>query len=408
MSGRSRTDAATRVLARRVLGGALTVLLLAALSFALVPRHRDLTVTAYFTSTTGLYRGDDVRIMGVRVGSVDAITPRGDRVEVRLTVDGDQPVPADAKAVIVSQSLVSARFVQLAPAYRGGPRMADGATIPLRRTAVPVEWDQIKAQLSRVATAVGPSESDPRGALGGLVGQAARNLDGQGLSLHQTLVRLSEAMQTMSDGRTDLFDLVRNLQVFVGALAGSGEQIVDFDNTMSTVTQVLADNGGEMDTALGKLDSALGLVGSFVRDNRDQATTTTAKLSDVAGELAKERQGLEQILHVAPTALSNLANIYQPAHNTVVSALAMSNFANPVDFICSALAAAEQKDAQEGARLCVQYLGPVLGMLQMDYPPLAANPTRGVGALPGQLVPAGTERMSTPAGLPGLMTPGGR
>ncbi len=51
-----------------------------------------------------------------------------------LSVDRDVPIPADAKAVIVAQNLVAARYVQLTPAYRndGGPKMADGAVIPLR------------------------------------------------------------------------------------------------------------------------------------------------------------------------------------------------------------------------------------------------------------------------------------
>ena len=48
-----------------------------------------------------------------------------------LSVDPDVPVPADAKAVIVAQNLIAARYVQLTPAYRNGdgPTMADGAVI---------------------------------------------------------------------------------------------------------------------------------------------------------------------------------------------------------------------------------------------------------------------------------------
>ncbi len=34
----------------------------------------------------------------------------------------------------------------------------------------------------------------------------------------------------------------------------------------------------------------------------------------------------------------------------------------------------------------MQYLGPILPLLTMEYPPVRINPTRGVGALPDQLV----------------------
>ena len=59
-------------------------------------------------------------------------TPEGTQTKMTLNVDHDVPIPADAKAVIVAQNLVAARYVQLTPAYRkgGGPTMADGAVIP--------------------------------------------------------------------------------------------------------------------------------------------------------------------------------------------------------------------------------------------------------------------------------------
>ena len=76
------------------------------------------TITAYFTTATAIYPGDDVRVSGVKVGSVASIQPAGTQTKMDLHVDRDVPIPADAKAVIVAQNLVAARYVQLAPAYR--------------------------------------------------------------------------------------------------------------------------------------------------------------------------------------------------------------------------------------------------------------------------------------------------
>ncbi len=385
------------------------VVVLAVVSYIVAPRLSRDEFTAEFSSVTGLYVGDQVKVMGVAVGGIDAIEPAGDRVRVRFHVDTDQPIPAEAKAVIMSPNLVSSRFVQLAPTYTGGPRLADGATIPLGRTAVPVEWDQIEAQLQRLATALGPTDSDPRGPLGQVVDTAAANLRGEGPNLHQTLTTLSAAMKTLSEGRGDLVSIVANLQIFVTALSQSGQQIVAINNRLATVSTLLADNRGDMGTALSGLDGALGEVTRFVADNRDRIGGAADNLSSVAATLAQQRDGLAQVLHVAPNALANLDNIYQPAHDTVVSALALSNFANPVNFVCSALAAAEQTDAQRGAQLCAQYLGPLLNLLRTDYPPLMANPSRGVGALPGQLVYSapGLAPKSTPSTLSQLLVPGG-
>ena len=68
----------------------------------------------------------------MKVGKIDSIKPEGTQTKMTLKVDRDVPIPADAKAVIVAQNLVAARYVQLTPAYRNGngPTMDDGAVIP--------------------------------------------------------------------------------------------------------------------------------------------------------------------------------------------------------------------------------------------------------------------------------------
>lgn len=385
------------------------LVVIAAVSFAFVPWRATHEYSAEFTTSRGLYVGDDVRIMGVEVGRITAIEPRGDRVVITFDVDADRRIPADAQAAIMAPTLVSARFLQLTPAHTGGPELPAGDTIPLGRTAVPVEWDEITEQLSRLTTELGPTPDDPQGPLGEVLETAADNVDGHGPALRDTLEQLSAALRTLADGRQDLFGTLGHLQVFVDALSASGDQIVSFHNRLASVTQTLDANRDDMGAALASLDTVLVDVERFVRSNREQLDTTVTRTAELTETLAAQRDGIAQVLHVAPTALSNLQNIYQPAHNTVVSALALTNFANPAQFICSALAAAEQVDAHTGSELCVQYLGPILPLLTMDYPPVRINPTRGVGALPEQLVysePDLVPSAPAPASLTDLLLPG--
>ena len=150
---------------------------------------RPNTITAYFTKTVAIYPGDEVRIAGVKVGSIDSIEPVGTQAKMTLRVNRRISVPADAKAVIVAQNLISARYVQLAPAYESGPKMSDGAVIPLDRTAIPVEWDEVKEQLMRLATELGPDKGMSTGSVGRFIDNAADALDGNGAKLRQTLAR---------------------------------------------------------------------------------------------------------------------------------------------------------------------------------------------------------------------------
>lgn len=387
----------------------LVLVVIAVVSFTVAPWRATDEYSAEFTTGRGLYVGDDVRIMGVEVGRITRIAPRGDRVLVTFTVDAEHRIPADAEAALMAPTLVSARFLQLTPPYTGGPELAPGGTIGLGRTAVPVEWDEITAQLARLSTDLGPTDDDPRGPLGEVLDVAADNVEGHGPAIRDSLQQLSAAMRTVSDGRHDLFGTLNNLQVFVDALSMSSDQIVSFHDRLASVTGVLDANRDDMGAALAGLDTVLVDVERFVRENREEIDATVDRTSVLAATLAAQRDGIAQVLHVAPTALSNLQSIYQPAHNTVVSALALTNFANPAQFVCSALAAAEQVDAHTGSELCVQYLGPILPLLAMDYPPVRINPTRGVGALPDQLVysePGLAPGAPSPTDLTALLSPG--
>ena len=184
-------------------------------------------ISALFTSATGVYPGDDVRVSGVKVGTIESINPEGTQTRVTLNVDHDVPVPADAKAVIVAQNLVAARYVQLTPAYRStGPTMPDDAVIPLDRTAVPVEWDEVKTQLTRLATDLGPRSGVDGTSVSRFIDSAANAMDGNGGKLRETIKQLSGVSRILAEGSGNIVDIITNLQKFVTALKGSNEQVV--------------------------------------------------------------------------------------------------------------------------------------------------------------------------------------
>ena len=87
--------------------------------------------------------------MGVRVGSIDKIEPAGDKMKVTFHYDSKYKVPANATATILNPSLVASRTIQLSPPYTGGPVMEDGAVIPIDRTQVPVEYDELRDSINR-------------------------------------------------------------------------------------------------------------------------------------------------------------------------------------------------------------------------------------------------------------------
>ncbi|MGL4307156.1 MAG: MCE family protein [Mycobacteriaceae bacterium] len=342
-------------------------------------------ITAYFSSATSVYAGDDVRVLGVKVGAIDAIEPGGQSTKVTMSINSEVKLPLDVKAVIMSPNLVSARFIQLTPVYISGPTIADGQEISLSNTAIPVEWDDIKTELTKLSAALDTQVGQSQGSLGNFVNTAADVLDGKGQSIKETIKQLSSAMQTLSDGRGDLFSTVKNLAIFVKALSASDNQIVSLSGHLASVSTVLGESSNHLDMALSSLEIAIRDLGTFISENRDRVSDSVKKLGDATQVLAHSRPQLEQILHVAPTALSNFYNVYQPAQGSLTGAIALANAANPLVFLCGSISGLANATSDRSAELCRQYLSPVVNSLLVNYPGILLNPVTGVDAFPDQI-----------------------
>jgi virulence factor Mce-like protein len=376
---------------------------------------RPTAVTAYFPTVSALYIGDDVRVSGMRVGTVTAIQPEGTRAKVVMHVDRDVPIPADAKAVIVAQNLVAARYVQLTPAYRNsGPTMRDGAVIPIERTAVPVEWEEVKDQLMRLATELGPNSKVSTPSLARFIDSAADALGGGNAEkLRQTLAQLSGLGRVLGKGSGNLVDTIKNLQTFVGALRDSNVQVVQFNDRLATLTSVLDDNKSDLDAALTDLSGAVGDVQRFIAGSRDATSEQIARLADLTQILVDNQMSLKNVLHIAPNALANGYNDYDPDTGNVRGGLGLQNLTNPVNALCTQIGALENATATESGKLCGLYLGPALRVynpllqFNFNYLPIPVNPilapvfdAKNVVYTESRLAPGGEGPKPVPAEIP--------
>ena len=190
--------------------------------------------------------------------------------------------------------------------------------IPVERTAVPVEWDEVKTQLMRLATDLGPTERRVGHVGWRFIDSAANALDGNGDKLRQTLAQLSGVGRILADGSGNIVDIIKNLQTFVTALRDSNTQIVQFKTGSPRSTSVLNDSRSDLDAALTNLSAAVGEVQRFIAGSRDQTAEQIQRLADVTQNLVDNHMALENILHVAPNAIANCYNIYNPDTGSIV------------------------------------------------------------------------------------------
>ncbi|MDG4667921.1 MCE family protein [Mycobacterium sp. 236(2023)] len=345
------------------------------------------TLFAEFASATAIYSGDDVRVAGVKVGTIEEMHADGAIVRMTMKIDSGIDIPEDARAVIVAQNLLAPRYVQLTPAYADeGPTMPAGSTIPLQRTAIPVEWDQVKQQLMRLATDLGPQSGAEGTAVSRFLDSASAAMAGNGDRFRQTLAQLSELGRTLGGGGQDIASVLQNLQTFVSALRASNDQIVQFQGEFATLTSVLDNSRTDLDAVLKDLSIAVGDIHDFVANTGPQASEQVARLTEVTQNLVEHRIDLENVLHVAPNAIANQMNIYNPDDGAPVGAFVLPNMSNPLAFICGNIGAIQNATAPETAKLCAQYLGPALQSLNFNYLPIPFSPFLAPAPSPDKVI----------------------
>lgn len=325
----------TRTTLRSLAVALVVVLVVATAVWWLFLRDNTARITAYFSTSVGIYAGSDVRVLGVKVGTVGAVTPEGDQVKVTFTVDDDVQVPAQAGAVLISPTVVADRYLQLTPAYTGGPELADDAVIPRERTATPVELDQLTESVNTLAGALGPDGANSDGALSTLLDTTAQNLDGNGQALGDTITALSQATDTLASSREDLFGTVSNLQTFVSTLSANDAQVQGFIEQLTTFSSFLAGERSDLGAALNQLSLALGDVATFVRDNRESLSSNVAGLARVTQVVANQRQALAEVVDVAPLAADGVANAYNAEAGTLNARVNFNQISDPGYLLCN-------------------------------------------------------------------------
>ncbi len=302
----------------------------------------------------------------------------------------------------------------------------------------------MRSQLQRLSDMLKPTTPGGVSTLGSFVNTAADNLRGQGGAIRDTIIKLSQTMSMLGDHSGDIFSTFKNLSILVTALRGSSDVLGQLNENLATVTGLLADDPTKIGDAFANMNSVIGDVKDFAEQNGETIGTTADKLSSISTALYESLDDIKQTLHVAPSTVQNFNNIYEPANGAFTGALAVNNFANPVSFLCGAIQAASRLGYEQSAKLCVQYLAPIIKNRQYNFPPIGedlfigaqarpnevtysedwlrpdfvppaapltpATSAAAISPAPGTALPAetGTTMQTDPsAGLSGLMTPHG-
>jgi phospholipid/cholesterol/gamma-HCH transport system substrate-binding protein len=296
----------------------------------------DLTVTALMADSAGLFVGNDVGVLGVPVGEVTSIEPEGTHVRVTMSIDRDQPVPADVGAVVVARSVATDRYVELTPVFHAGPRLVDGAVIPEPRTRTPVDFDEVLEAVNTFTSGIAGSR-ETRGAIANILAEGSEAVDGKGALLNRAITSLGGAVNSLTGQREDITGTVRSLDTLTSTIATNQQLVGDFVTQVSRASRLLADERTNFRNALRSLSRAVALVADFARQNRQQLVTSLDQSTDLVRSMLTRRDDLSEILRVMPVTLQNLRGVLHHGRLRVrVDPLVLTPLPTLLDPVCNA------------------------------------------------------------------------
>lgn len=273
---------------------------------------RGITVTAQFDNASGLYEGNAVSVLGMRVGKVTDIEARGDYVLVTMHIDRGVKIPADAQAVTLSTSILTDRHIEFTPVYRGGPVLADHDSLSLARTRTPVEFDRVLAMIDKLSVQLG-GDGAGAGPIADLLSVSASMTSGNGAQIRSALSRLSEALKMSRDRgaptREAVTTIITNLEHLTKAAADNDATIREFGSAVRQLSSMLAGRQLGRGSTGAQLNQILSETTDLLEKNREVLKSTAAGSETVTRAMSDYQREISENLDLIPMLADNVYNM---------------------------------------------------------------------------------------------------
>ncbi|MFB4314052.1 MCE family protein [Actinomadura sp. 21ATH] len=263
---------------------------------------------AVFTDVTGLVKGDEVRVAGVRVGQVAGLrVHRGERALVTLEVDRTRPLPAGVRAAVRYRNLLGQRYVSLAearPAAPGGPgqgRLPAGGTIPVTRTEPALDLTALFNGFRPLLRALEPADVNR------LAGEIVQVLQGEGGTVTSLLARIGSLTGTLADRDAVIGRVVGNVTTVLATLDRHGDRLSELIVRLRDLASGLAGDRHAIGESLAAMGELTGAAAGLLEEARPALRDDIAGLARVSRTLAADRELLDATLRRLPGRLNLLA-----------------------------------------------------------------------------------------------------
>ena len=259
---------------------------------------------ALFTDATGLLKGDDVRIAGVRVGEVDgvAVARQGDRSVARVTfnVDSDRPVAVSTRAQIRYRNLVGQRYVALSEGAGSGRALTEHGTIPLRQTRPALDLTVLFNGFKPLFAALNPQD------VNAFAMEIIKTLQGEAGDVNSLLGHTASLTSTLADRDAVIGRTIDNLNAVLGSVDERGKQLSTLISELQRFVSGLATDRQAIGASLTNIANLADATAGLVKEGRPAIRADVKELGAVAGNLDDNKKVVAGVLQRLPNKLDTI------------------------------------------------------------------------------------------------------
>jgi len=257
---------------------------------------------AVFRNVSGLEGGNFVRIAGVEVGKVNAVTLHRDgTVTVDFTVDQNLPLTEGTRAAVRYENLIGDRYLALEEGPGPVRKLAPGQTIPVTQTAPALDVDALIGGFRPLFRALDPDQ------VNALSGELLNVLQGQGGAMSSVLAQTSALTTTLADRDELIGGVITNLNIVLGRFASRDDQFAGGVDKLSEFVAGLADRRSDIATGTAYINAAAASVADLFAEAREPLRDTVLQTDRAAGQIMADHDYVDDLVKTLPDAYQILS-----------------------------------------------------------------------------------------------------
>ena len=256
---------------------------------------------AVFTDATGVNKGDDIRVAGVRVGTVSEVEiVDRTRALITFSVDRDTPVNGGTNAAIRYRNLVGQRYLSLTQEVGDTRRLPAGSTIPVSRTTPALDLTVLFNGFKPLFEALSPDDVNQ------LSYELVQVFQGEGGTLEGLLAHTASVTSTLADRDEVIGDLIDNLSLVLDHVADRDKQLTRLIQSFRTLVGGLKKDRNAILGSLEEVSTLSVETASLIDGIREPFVKDIKELRAVAGNIDKNKAELDRALQVLPIKLDKI------------------------------------------------------------------------------------------------------